>query len=194
MTEAVEPNGWAIFSAEHIRGRQCGKCTACCTMVPVHLPEGEKPAGVRCRHLRSSGCSIYATRPKPCVVWSCRWLFDDATAAMRRPDLSGYIVDPQLTTFLWNEKPADAVQVWVDPKRPDAHRDPALRDYLARCAERFSVPALIRWGNDAAMALIPPSLSVAGEWLEQRSEQISEAELEAKVAAADAAIEPGRGA
>jgi hypothetical protein len=54
---------------------------------------GWKPHNVRCKHLRSKGCGIYATRPAPCRAWSCRWLMDASTSGLRRPDLAGYAID-----------------------------------------------------------------------------------------------------
>jgi hypothetical protein len=185
---ATDPEtGWTIYSDQHIRGRKCGGCTACCTMVAVELPEGHKPANVRCRYLRSSGCSIYRDRPEPCVYWSCRWLFDPETADLRRPDRAGYIVDPQFSTIMLDGKPIDAIQVYVDPARPDAHQDPALRAYLARMAERFRVVAIVRWGHDEAMALGAPCLTSSGEWEEQRSVMLTHEEMAEKVTAAKAA-------
>ena len=84
-SSAAQANGWSIFGPP-IRGRSCGSCKLCCTLVPVQLREGHKPSGVRCPHLTSRGCGIYATQPEPCAAWSCKWLFDEATAGLRRPD------------------------------------------------------------------------------------------------------------
>jgi hypothetical protein len=63
------------------------------------------------------------------------------------------------------------VQIWVDPRYPDAHRDPALRAYLERRAAE-NIIGLVRWGmveqplGDEGMALFPPSLSEGGKWIE----------------------------
>jgi hypothetical protein len=185
MTSATEPDGWTIYSAERVRGRQCGSCTACCTLVPVELPAGVKPAGVRCPHVRSTGCSIYHRRPEPCAVWSCRWLFDPDTAALRRPDRAGYIVDPLTSTILVDGKPMQAVQVWVDPARPEAFRDPALLAYLADIAARHGYFALVRYGNQRATALLAPALSPSGGWeIDDSNPLNTEAEMAVKLAAA----------
>ena len=179
---AVEANGLAIHGPP-ARGRSCGTCQACCVQIPVELHGAEKkPAGVRCRHLRGRGCGIYATRPDPCRYWSCRWLFDPDTADMRRPDKSGCIVDPTIDTMLVEGQPLDVFQVWCDPARPDAHRDPALRAYLASLLARFGFPAFIRYGSQEGLLLIPPAVSDTGDWLELASQRLSETEMALKLA------------
>jgi hypothetical protein len=60
------------------------------------------------------------------------------------------------------------VQIWVDPKFRDAHRDPALRAYLERRAEE-NIIGLVRWDNEDAIALFPPGFSADGQWHEQTS-------------------------
>ena len=60
------------------------------------------------------------------------------------------------------------VQIWVDPKFPDAHRDPALRAYLERRAQE-GIIGLVRWDNEDAIAIFPPALSSDGQWHEQGS-------------------------
>ena len=180
MTEA-----WSIFGPP-VRGRSCGSCQACCTLVPVARPL-DKPAGARCQHLRAKGCGIYATRPSPCRYWNCAWLYQPETADMRRPDKTGYIIDPMLQTILIDHDPVSVIQVWIDPARPDAHRDPALRAYLNRMGERHRTPAIVRWsypggqeGRDA-MVLIPDSLSANGEGFEKHSAMISDDEMAMKL-------------
>lgn len=57
--------------------RQCGTCTACCTLMAVDGGAlfDPKPAGTPCSKLavEGQGCSVYASRPQPCRVWSCVW-------------------------------------------------------------------------------------------------------------------------
>ena len=177
--------GWTIFGPP-VRNRSCGDCKACCIAVPVDLRDGKKPANVRCKHLCSKGCSIYATRPRPCVAWSCKWLMDEDAAGMRRPDKSGCIVDPALDTVLHNGRAVDMIQVWCDPERPDAHRDPALRAYLAEKARKHGMAVIVRWSSSAGMALVAPALNVTNEWLELPMTLSSTEELDAKLAAVGA--------
>ena len=76
-----------------MRDRHCGTCTLCCKLLPVR--ELEKPADTKCRHQSSKGCGIYRRPgfPDSCHLWSCRWLVDDDTADMLRPDRAGYVLD-----------------------------------------------------------------------------------------------------
>jgi Pyruvate/2-oxoacid:ferredoxin oxidoreductase delta subunit len=174
--------GWSIYGPP-VRQRSCGACKLCCTLVPVELHDGEqKAANIRCRHLRSSGCGIYETRPRPCWAWSCKWLFDEATSAIRRPDQSGYAIDPMLDTILIDGRPIEVIQVWCDPKRREAHRDPALRDYLAAMAERFRLPAIVRWGSGDGLVVAAPRLTNDGTWQEHGGELKSEDDMRARLA------------
>lgn len=181
---SVTMNGLSVFGPP-VRGRSCGSCTACCTQVPVVLSETEhKPANTRCKHLCSKGCRIYETRPRPCVAWSCRWLFDQDTAELRRPDQSGYVIDCATDTVLADGQPVHVVQVWVDPKRRDAHRDPALRRYLALLAVRHNLMTIVRWSSEDGMALLPPAMNETGEWIEFESQYSTAEDMAAKLAAA----------
>ena len=58
------------------------------------------------------------------------------------------------------------VQIWIDPKFPDSHRDPELRAWLIR---RQGFCGLVRYGNDDALLIIPPYLNDTGEWIEKGS-------------------------
>lgn len=188
---ATESNGWTIY-AEPIRGRSCGECKACCTQVPAQLDDETKPANVRCRHVCSKGCAIYPTRPDPCRYWSCKWLFDPMTGDLRRPDRSGYIIDPALDTVLKDGQPVEIIQVWVDPNRRAAHRDPALRAYLVAVAEQFGLAAIVRFSSTDGLVLVAPSLSGTGDWLEIDQAPISEAAMQAKLAEVGASRPFGR--
>jgi len=174
-----------------IRGRTCGHCTACCTWVPTQLHEGHKPAGTRCPHVRSSGCSIYARRPNGCAAWSCRWLFDPATASMRRPDRAGYIIDPMPDSVLIDGSSVFCFQVWIDPDRRDVHRDPALRAWIELMGERHGAPTIVRWPpQDVALVLIPPSMSENRRWIEKESHMLSAEAMADKRREARAGIAP----
>ncbi len=54
-------------------GRSCGSCALCCKL--IGCIELNKPMGQWCPHcLKSSGCSIYDTRPNECRSFNCEWL------------------------------------------------------------------------------------------------------------------------
>lgn len=132
--------------------------------------EWDKPAGERCQHQKfGKGCAIYSKRPFGCRMWSCRWLTANDTGDQPRPDRCGYVIDimPDFITATENGESTniEVVQVWIDPARPDAHRDPRLRAYLERRAQD-GVLGLIRFNECDAMTLWPPSMSSDGKWHE----------------------------
>jgi hypothetical protein len=154
--------------------RRCGSCSLCCKLLPME--ELHKPAGAPCPHQRhGKGCAIYAHRPNPCRLWSCRWLTNDDTADLRRPDRSRYVVDPipDFVTHVVDATGAETripvVQVWVDPKAPDAWRDPALLAFLDRRGRQDGMAALIRLSNVDGFTVFPPSMCADGQWHEIHS-------------------------
>jgi hypothetical protein len=150
--------------------RRCGGCTLCCKLLPIK--ELQKPANTRCKHQRAGkGCSIYEQRPWSCQFWSCKWLANDDTRDLRRPDRSGYVIDclPDYVTRVNNDTgeklDIPCIQVWVDPDRPEAFRDPALLAYLQRRALQDGLVALIRRGHHPSLTLVAPALS-GEDWIE----------------------------
>ena len=68
--------------------RECGSCTACCTVMAVkELGKGMYRA---CEHVSGRGCSIYKDRPRSCRLWSCQWRLGELDG--ERPDRSGIVV------------------------------------------------------------------------------------------------------
>ena len=151
--------------------RKCGDCQLCCKLLPTK--EIGKVANTRCEHQRTGkGCMIYDRRPFSCSSWSCRWLLEDDTADLSRPDRSHYVIDliPDYVTAVHEDGRKDDIpvlQVWVDPAHRDAHRDPHLRAYIARQGEKYGMAALIRFGSTEAFVLAPPAISSDGQWHEQ---------------------------
>lgn len=157
--------------------RSCGGCTLCCRLLPVR--ELGKKDNERCVHQRTGkGCAVYATLPRvspSCCLWSCRWVVNDDTAELSRPDRSHYVIDmmPDFITLSDDDDPThksnvEIVQVWVDPKHPDAYKDPALLDYLRRRGEE-GIAALIRYSAKDAFVLFPPAMTGSGEFVEKHS-------------------------
>lgn len=148
--------------------RECGDCQLCCRIVPVE--EINKAAGVRCKHQKSGlGCKIYPNRPFSCRTWSCQWLLGQGTEGLARPDRTHYVIDSFPDTIYLNvptpagieTTPLVSIQVWVDPRYPDAWDNERLKSYLN--ARRM--PVIIRYGNDSGFVLFPPSVSGTGEWV-----------------------------
>jgi hypothetical protein len=139
-------------------------------LLPVHEAGIDKAAGVKCKYLSfAKRCKIYESRPKCCRLWNCRWLIEDDAADLRRPDRSHYVIDI-LPDLLHVGDPCEeykkiaALQIWVDPLHPEAHRDPALRAYL----EHKNMPAIIRYDGSNGFVLLPPQLTDTKHWLEHR--------------------------
>jgi hypothetical protein len=167
--------------------RRCGQCTLCCKLVPVS--EIDQPANQRCVHQRSfKGCAIYANRPTTCRLWSCVWLTGD-DPALSRPDLVHYVIDP-MPDFV-TAKPDDGtapmrfgvIQVWCDPKHPEAWRDPALLAYIDRRGAEEGFGAIIRYDSARAFAVFPPSVTGKG-WIENRGTSVVDREHSAAEIAA----------
>jgi len=69
--------------------RQCGECTACCTVYPVKALN--KKPGVTCEHVCETGCAIYSTHPQECRTFECLWRGNHLGADEHRPDKIGVI-------------------------------------------------------------------------------------------------------
>jgi hypothetical protein len=156
--------------------RQCGDCQLCCKLLPVRSPLLNKNGGEACKYQKfKKGCSVYHTAKMPgeCHFWNCRWLVNDDTADLSRPDRSHYVIDvmPDFITISNNDTGAaqhvQVVQVWIDPRYPDAHRDPALRHYLERRGQEGTA-ALVRFNPRDAVTIFPPAMSDDGQWHEVR--------------------------
>jgi hypothetical protein len=156
--------------------RQCGDCQLCCKLLPV--PPLGKKAGERCRHQKfGKGCKVYhgPGMPSECGLWNCRWLVNNDTAELSRPDKSRYVIDimPDYITLQDNATEAttsiQVVQIWIDPAHPHAHRDPALRAYLLRRGQE-GIAALARYDARRAVTIIPPNMIGEGnapdDWLQ----------------------------
>jgi hypothetical protein len=153
--------------------RQCGDCQLCCRLLPV--PPLQKKAGQSCQFQKfHKGCTVYHTAKMPpeCAIWNCRWLVNDDTDDLSRPDRAHYVIDimPDFVTWQNSEtgeqQNIQIVQIWIDPKYPDAHRDPALRRYMFRRAEE-GIATLIRFNARDALTIFPPPFDeVNGEWHE----------------------------
>ena len=175
---------WTMFGPA-VRGRKCGSCTQCCTALPVELVPGHfKPANVACEHLCSKGCGIYAKRPDPCSYWNCQWLISEDTAGLKRPDISGVIIDSAIDQILADGQQVDVIQLWCDPKRPLAYRAPEVLAYLSAMYDKHGLVALVRYANDICFTFLPPQVCADGEWHEVRGEMVGEGEVQRRLIAA----------
>lgn len=148
--------------------RQCNGCTLCCELVPVE--ELHKRGGEKCQYQKfQKGCTVYQTARMPlsCGFWNCRWLSNDDTADVARPDRSRCVIDvmPDYVDAC-DDKTGErtrifAVQIWCDPKHPDAWEE--LKPYIDRQGKK-GLCALIRYGEREAITVFPPSLT-GKDWI-----------------------------
>lgn len=142
--------------------RKCNECTLCCRLLPVS--EMGKPANTKCTYQRISGCTVYERRPWSCRFWSCEWLRDETIVS--RPDKSHYVIDPSpdyielVDDIAPTGQKIPVIQIWVDPKHPDAYKNPELMAWL----NDKKATALIRYDSANSLALFPPSVTGKG-WL-----------------------------
>lgn len=104
-----------------------------------------------------------------CRLWNCRWVTDD-NLDLPRPDRAGYVIDI-VPDYITAKQPGrgdvsvPVIQIWCDPHRPEAHRDPRLRAWL-EAMSREGWCALVRFSESEALMLIPPLLSDRRQWEE----------------------------
>jgi hypothetical protein len=60
------------------------------------------------------------------------------------------------------------VQIWIDPRYSDAHREPALRRWMVRRAEEGKA-AIVRFNSKEAIVIFAPPFDAGGEWHEMGS-------------------------
>jgi len=118
--------------------RQCGSCTACCTLLEVTAVG--KSVNEWCKHCDADkGCTIYDHRPQMCRSFSCAWLqghLDDEWF----PEQAGMVVHFS----------QDAVNVMVDPSCPDRWRQ---EPYFGKLCE-WSLNGIRMNGNPGYATLV----------------------------------------
>ena len=146
--------------------RKCNECTLCCKLLPV--AEIRKPANTPCTQQRSKGCRVYHTDkfPRACRLWNCLWLIDDSIA-LPRPDRAHYVLDADPDFVRIEGHQVLVLQVWVDPRFPNAHRDPSLRAWLELRYETHHQLPLIRYSSTDGFVLFPPA-STGDGWIEAK--------------------------
>jgi hypothetical protein len=141
-----------IVESEKQGNRQCGQCTLCCKLIPVE--EINKPKGTWCRFSRShKGCTLYPKHPLSCKTWSCEWLKGVLHEDMY-PYTTHCVVDPQMEVLTMQNNDTgqifqmQALQIWVDPKFPNAWREGRMGEMIKFMAEKENTPTIIRTPNN----------------------------------------------
>src|ERR1700748_2352421 len=81
---------------ELVPNRECGTCTACCTVLLIDEPDFQKLPGVTCPHCKvASGCQIHETRYAICRGFFCGWRYLQNLDDSWRPDLCGFMIRDQ---------------------------------------------------------------------------------------------------
>ena len=118
--------------------RQCGSCSACCTLLEVE--EVGTSVNEWCKYCEAGkGCTIYDSRPQMCRSFSCAWLqghLDDNWY----PERAGMVVHFS----------QDAVNVQVDPAHPDRWQQ---EPYFSKLSE-WSLNGITRNGNRGYATLV----------------------------------------
>ena len=144
-----------------VAGRECGGCTACCTLVPVE--ELRKPRFTQCQFEKTGhGCSIYAMRPRSCREWVCSWLISGPMPDAARPDRCHVVINPRVepepVRLTDNETGAvtefDTLTCWVDPRFPDAYRRGPIAATLRQIATLREVVFVVRSSNEATRLVV----------------------------------------
>lgn len=149
--------------------RKCGDCQLCCRVLPI--AEIGKAAGVKCSNQKFGvGCKVHGTTAQPasCRMWNCWWLMNPGLN-LPRPDRAGYVIDMAADFIVFGEdvhngKRVPALQVWADPARPDAWR--GALNWIKNAILPKDACAVIRFGSQKAIVIVPPKLSGTGEWAE----------------------------
>jgi hypothetical protein len=98
------------------RPRECGECSACCTLIAV--PEIGKKENAPCPNAKKDeGCAIHESRPESCRAYSCLWLAEGSPEIVPESRLRG---KSEIPTLLRNMDRPDRVGVVVDVLPPDS--------------------------------------------------------------------------
>ncbi|GGB75065.1 YkgJ family cysteine cluster protein [Blastomonas aquatica] len=136
--------------------RDCGACTACCSVLTVNTPEFKKPAGTPCINLTGQGCSIHAVRPPICRTWFCAWRRVAEMPDAARPDRSGLLVS--LNFVREPRNCLEAVSFNVRKIGDDAIDDAMARTILDSLCERL---VAVWFSDGSSKMLMHPESDVA---------------------------------
>lgn len=125
---------------ERATGRSCAGCTLCCKLSGI--PELAKPPLRWCTHCNpSTGCNIYADRPRSCREFICAW----------RAGYGPEELKPSRVRFFaaMEALPDGAGNLWhfdVDSSRPQAWREQSVINFI-KAIQATGDPVIIRLGG-----------------------------------------------
>ncbi|UWQ96469.1 hypothetical protein K3728_04330 [Rhodobacteraceae bacterium M385] len=138
-------------------GRDCSKCSACCTHMNVVSDDYSKPAGQPCAHLCAAGCGIYQTRFPVCHKWYCLWRHIEALPDEARPDRLGAILtfsEPPEPSHLFRRAFVNAILF----DKACASAGPLFDEVLAMFAEG-DLPAWVSDGPTSVLSYPHPDVA-----------------------------------
>lgn len=133
-----------IQAAGERDSRECGGCTACCTVMSV--TEIGNASGMRCPNECDGGCAIYEVRPAGCRGFTCLWLADDrgVLGPEHRPDRIGLVLTDD------GESTGPAATVAAREYWPGAAAEPEARRLLSFLGRFVTVRVIPAPGQSAA--------------------------------------------
>ncbi len=162
-------------------GRACGTCTLCCKLLPVPGPPLHKPAEVCAASTSRAARAAPSMRSGRCPA-GCSpvggWPIATRPECPGRIAVVAYVIDIKDDYVEAVDKETGArqrfgvVQVWSIRAFRDAHRDPPLRAYMRRMAERHGYATIVRYSNREAFTIWPPPLCHDGQWHEVAGELV----------------------
>lgn len=139
-----------LLAESHLAGRECGECSACCTVLAVN--ELLKPMRWACDHVACGGCRVYEARPKSCRDFNCLWLRGAIPGdESRRPDNLGVMFDC-FHSKSTNELRFVAFELWNG-----AFDEPAAANLLAEIGAGREVQLAFRDGTWQTIGANPNS-------------------------------------
>lgn len=155
--------------------RQCGDCQLCCKLLPV--ASLRKVANEKCKYQKFGvGCTVHNKQlmPVECSLWSCWWLKGPDADELARPDRSHIVIDCMPDTLqsinadTGETITVKAIQCWIDPKFPDAHKEPNFRKWVDKFGALGTLTT-VRYNSMESLILISPSYSGLDHWIERKT-------------------------
>ena len=144
-----------------VAGRNCGSCTACCTVKAIAAPGLIKAPGVTCGHCDKSGCTVYETRPAVCRDYFCGYIATDWLSDRQRPDRSGVMIDLDAEAAHEGYDRAVTVHVFKDASRVLVSPFPELIGSLIDGGQAVFLSRPGPPGSMNALMLLNPGLGQA---------------------------------
>jgi hypothetical protein len=146
-----------------VLGRNCGSCTACCTVKAIAAPGLIKAPGITCGHCDKTGCTVYESRPSVCRDYFCGYIATDWLSDRQRPDRSGVMIDLDAEPAHEGYERAVTVHVFKEAARVLASPFPELIGALIDGGQAVFLSRPGPPGSMNALMLLNPNLAAAAD-------------------------------